>query len=257
MNQFIENKAIQNDNYLSQMTNSKNKSKLINYNWDLSGSLADTHKKFNETSEKIQLARNAENEMMALKQTINNNIHVADYLSDKKQFPNINTKSQIININNNEFKEKQILVNRLIYIINFILFSIGLGILLVLNVITFRFLGIMFFIGFLLLLYTLFTSGSFLRAYGETSTKIAKEITKDVIDIAAPQKTCPSECQPKRKIYANPNFDTINRKNKYNKICNNNNINYINYAKYKPYEYDKYETNENDYKDCEIGYGGT
>jgi len=248
MNQFIENRAIQNDNYLSQINN-KNKSKLTNYNWDLPGSLADAHKRFNETSEKIQLAKNAENEMMALKQTINNNIHVADYLSDKKKMPNINTKSQIININNNEFKEKQILVNRLIYIINFILFSIGLGILLVLNVITFRFLGIMFFIGFLLLLYTLFTSGSFLRAYGETSMKIAKEITKDVIDIAAPQKTCPSECQPKRKIYANPNFDIINTKNKYNKICNNINID-------GPYEYDKYEINENDYKDCEIGYEG-
>ena len=97
----------------------------------------------------------------------------------------------------------------------------------------------------------LFTSGSFLRAYGDVSMKLAKEITRDAIAIAAPQKTCPSECKPKKKIYNIPDFDIETT----DKICDNKNDT-IYYDKFRPYDFKKKTPNEKDYAECEIGYKG-
>ena len=225
MNGFVESKIAENDNLLSQITNnlknfsvsnqssikmfpnkSENQSELTSDNWKLSKSIADTHKRFNETSEKLKFAKYSNNEMEALKRSIKNNEYVENYLKNKYSEEDVGNKTKIISINNDEFKEKQILVNRLIYVINFILFCMGLGILLFLQVISFRTLGILFILGFLLLLYTLFTSGPFLQAYGETSISIAKGITKDVIKAAAPMKECPEKCVIDKKKYRIPNM---------------------------------------------------
>ena len=74
MDRFVENRAAENDK-------------------NLSSPLMDTLKKFNQTKDKLRLADNAHNEMLALKQTVLNNIHVADYLSKQKEVPDLGTKN--------------------------------------------------------------------------------------------------------------------------------------------------------------------
>ena len=98
----------------------------------------------------------------------------------QNSIPETDTKTRIIDINDQEFRNKELLINRLTYIIYFIIYLIGLGAGIATGVITMRILGIGFIIGIIVLIYALFMSAGFWKIYGDTSIGIAKGITKSV-----------------------------------------------------------------------------
>lgn len=87
------------------------------------------------------------------------------------------------------------------YVIYFILYSIALGLALASGVISIRFLSYSFSIGLIYLIYALFTSGSFLKIYGDVSMGVAKGITKEIVTNIAPRKKCPARCVNKKNYY--------------------------------------------------------
>jgi hypothetical protein len=118
--------------------------------------------------------------------------------------PNVSEKIRIAEINNKAFLEKQLLVNRLMYVIFFILYSIILGVFLGLKVISKQTLVITFCIGIVYLLYSLFSSTKFLKLYGDISMDIAKGATKGLITIVGDIEECPADCvlhKKHKKVY--------------------------------------------------------
>lgn len=118
--------------------------------------------------------------------------------------PNVSEKIRIAEINNKAFLEKQLLVNRLMYVIFFILYSIILGVFLGLKVISKQTLVITFCIGVVYLLYSLFSSTKFLKLYGDISMDIAKGATKGLVSIVGDIKECPADCvlhKKHKKVY--------------------------------------------------------
>jgi len=132
----------------------------------------------------------------AIKQheTINNHLQNTLDRSD------VNSKTRVAELNNQSFREKQNLVNKLIYIIYFILFSIGLGISVVTGMISMHTLSILFIVAIVMLGLTLLGSSSFWKTYGDLSMSAGKGITKDIITLVAPVKKCPKRCI--KKSYA-------------------------------------------------------
>jgi len=118
--------------------------------------------------------------------------------------PNVSEKIRIAEINNKAFLEKQLLVNRLMYIIFFILYSIILGVFLGLKIISKQTLVITFCIGVVYLVYSLFSSTKFLKLYGDISMDIAKGATKGLITIVGDIEECPADCvlhKKHKKVY--------------------------------------------------------
>ena len=138
--------------------------------------LPDLHKK-NKLLINANIAKNQEE---LLQKAVLSDNQLTDIIT--KSRPEIDTKTRIIDINNQEFRNKELLINRLTYIIYFIIYLIGLGAGIATSAISIRMLVIGFLIGVLCLLYALFMSAGFWKIYGDTSIGIAKGITKSVID---------------------------------------------------------------------------
>ena len=185
--------------------------------WEFNRDLSNTYKQINKSTESLQRARYVNKEKKALEQAIANNSVIADLMAKKKSRNIVNTKSRIVDINNNNFRTKQILVTRLMYVIYFILYSIGLGISLATGLLTMRILGYAFIIGAIFLVISLLMSGSFMKSYGDTTMKIAKETTKAVIG------KCPDRCQTKHNYEQHklnfPNTNSNNNNTESGSIC--------------------------------------
>lgn len=224
---------------------------------DISKKIADNNKLLNSSNELIKKAKYVHGEKKTLENAISNNITLANSLSKQRSMPFINSKERLSEINNNEFRKKQKLVNRLIYIIYFILFSIGLGFAMAVGFITVRILGIVFIIGLLILLYFLIVSESFWKTYGDFTMGLAKEAVKEVVKTVGPVKKCPDRCNTKVPYYG-----------KINKILrtdsDENDSTMCTKKQYEddivaPYEYNYLQSdiNNKDYRDCDIGQYGT
>ena len=124
----------------------------------------------------------------------NQDRQIYDNMRKKLTNQNINEKARISEINNQDFLKKQLLVNRLMYIIFFILYIILLGVFVSLKVISKQTLTIAFVIGIIYLIYSMFSSTKFLKLYGDVSMDIAKGATKGFIQLAGDLKKCPAEC---------------------------------------------------------------
>ena len=77
-------------------------------------------------------------ESVLLEDAIHKNEIVNRHLKKTLSSNDTSSKARISEINNDSFRDKQELVSKLIYIVYFILFSIGLGISVITGMITFR-----------------------------------------------------------------------------------------------------------------------
>lgn len=112
-----------------------------------------------------------------------------------RRLQNTDVKKRIYEINNEDYRKKKILINRLKYLIYFILCSIALGLCIVMKIISVKTFAISFGIVLIVILYTFITSEKFIKAYGSESEKIAKELVKGYFDVF-PYK-CPDNCSKK------------------------------------------------------------
>ena len=143
----INDKIVNNNNELGKIRNSllqykkdpdypenkfnyddKNNEEVMLNSLKASTVLSDSYKLLNISEDSSKKAKYINDERKALEEAVSNNIVLANMLASQRQTPLLNTKERISEINNDNFREKEILVNRLIYIIYFIIFSIGLGI---------------------------------------------------------------------------------------------------------------------------------
>lgn len=137
------------------------------------------------------------NESVLLENAIRKNEIVNRHLEKSLNSQNVSSKTRVSEINNQSFREKQEMVNKLIYIIYFMLFSIGLGISVTTGMISFKTLNILFVVSLVILAMALLRMQSFWKTYGDLSMKAAKGTTKEIIQLVAPQKKCPKRCVKK------------------------------------------------------------
>jgi hypothetical protein len=230
----------------------KNNEELMLNSWKAASTIADHHKLLNITQELSKKAKASDDEIKALEEAVSNNIVIANILKAQKQTPLLNTKERISEINNDNFREKENLVNRLIYIIYFILFSIGLGIALASGVISMKMLGGAFFIGLLYLIYALLSASSFWKEYGDLSMGIAKGAVKEVITTIGPIKKCPDRCD-KKTSYEKYKLNFLDSVDKYEPICGKGGSKFINKLSPYDYTYDEIEADSKNFQDCNIG----
>lgn len=162
------------ENILTKGDLEKNNNSLLNKKLDL----------YNEEKKSLESAIKNDNLLLGYM-----NKYKEDSLNNM-----LNTKSRISEINNTEFQNKKDMVNNLINIIYFILYSIGLGLALISGLITLRMLSIAFVLGLLTLLFSFLFSSSFWKRYGDISMSISKGTVRGIINKTGPVKTCPSEC---------------------------------------------------------------
>ena len=225
----------------------------IETTFDIGGTLAKSYKLLNSSNQALQKAKYAREEKQALEQAIANNITLANSLAQKRSMPNINTKERVSEINNNEFRKKQLLVNRLMYIIYFILYAVGLGLAMASGFITMRILSLSFGVGLLYLIYSLIVSESFWKTYGDISMKIAKGTVKEVVKTVGPVKKCPARCVIKKSSLSNSGVTyNTNVEDKYPSICSEQPDEDGVAAPYD-YEYSQSNIDGKDFRDCEIG----
>lgn len=112
-----------------------------------------------------------------------------------RRLQNTDVKKRIYEINNEDYRKKKILINRLKYLIYFILCSIVLGLCIVMKIISVKTFAISFGIVLIVILYTFITSEKFIKEYGSESEKIAKGLVKGYFDVF-PYK-CPDNCSKK------------------------------------------------------------
>jgi hypothetical protein len=265
-NKSVEQQITDNDSSLTTINNALNSYNNPNYpdipfnqyttqhqntitdSWKVDNTLADTYKQLNITKESLRKAQYSREEKKALEQAVASNAVLADIMSQKRRMPEIDTKTRIVEINNKNFRDKQVLINRLMYIIYFIIFSIALGASMAAGFITIRIVSIAFLIGLIILIIALISSDNFLKTYGDTSMSIAKGITKDVVEIVAPIKTCPDRCITKNTFekYKSNFLDSSN--STYDPICTSKGSN-VN----SQYPYDNYIEDNKNFDDCDIG----
>ena len=224
--------------------------------WDVGSALAKSYKLVNSSHQALRKAEYARQEKQALENAISNNVTLANELAQRRSMPSVHTKERVSEINNDEFRQKQLMVNRLMYIIYFILYSIGLGLAMASGFITMRMLSIAFGLGILYLVYSLIVSESFWKTYGDISMAIAKDAVKEVVTTVGPIKKCPDRCVVKQTSYVDPtaSFDT-NVTDKYSPICSKKADEDGAAAPYD-YEYSHSNVDSRDFRDCEIGKYG-
>jgi hypothetical protein len=230
----------------------KNEELMLN-SWKAATAVSDYNKLSNINKELLQKVEYSRNEKKTLEEAISNNIVIANMLASQKQTPLLNTKERISEINNDNFREKQTLINRLIYIIYFILFLIGLGISLASGVISMKMLGAAFFIGLLYLIYALISISSFWKAYGDLSMGIAKGAVKGVLTTIGPVKKCPARCDTKKPSYAKYKLNFLDSVDKYEPICGKGGSKFNNKLSPYDYTYDEIENDSKNFEDCKIG----
>ena len=161
---------------------------------DLYNTINNNKKLLNQTEDRYRLYNIQKNNQEIGSHLIKQNKEVYNTMRNKFNSQNINEKARIAEINNQEFRKKQLLVNRLTYIIFFILYLILLGIFVSLQVISKQTLVISFIIGVVYLIFSLFSSTKFLKLYGDVSMEVAKGATREFIQLVGDIKTCPKEC---------------------------------------------------------------
>ena len=176
INSFEPNSLISVNNY------TPGHQEAITTSWKANYSLADTYKQLNITTESLKKAQYIDEEKESLKSALTNATKITDLMGKKNKMPQIDTKTRIIEINNKDFREKQILINRLMYLIYFIIYSVALGSAFAIGVISLQTLSIMFLIGLILLIYMFIISGNSEKTY--TNTVIS-------------EKKCPNKCSKK------------------------------------------------------------
>ena len=214
-NKTVEEQIIDNDNSLNNINNSLNSydnpdypdvpfnqytlndQNTITNSWEVYGALSDTYKQLNITTENLKKSEYLMEEKKALEEAVTSNSILVDIISKKKKKPYIDTKTRIIEINNTDFRNKQNLINKMMYIIYFILYSIALIVSITVKLLSFQTGGIAFLLGLLLLIIILIRTGSVVNTYGTTSNNITKNISKNIIDTIAPIKKCPPRCVTK------------------------------------------------------------
>lgn len=224
--------------------------------WKVGSAIAKSQKLVNSSREALRKAHYAHLEKGALAQAISNNVTVADVLSKKRSMPIINTKARISEINNTNFRQKQVLVSRLMYVIFFILYAIGLGVALASGFLTMRMLTVAFGLGLLYLVYSLLSAGSFWKTYGDVSMGIVKGGVKEVVTTVGPVKKCPARCR-KVRSYAKhvldfDDDDVNNNVDKYKPICSKQAGEGDDIYPYD-YDYDDIESDSRNFRDCQIG----
>lgn len=232
--------------------NDKNDEEVMLNTWKAATVLADTQKLINSSAESARQAKYARDERQTLEEAVSNNVVLANMLASQRQTPLLHTKERISEINNDSFREKETLVNRLMYIIYFILFAIGLGIALASGVISMRMLGAAFAIGLLYLVYALLSAGSFWKAYGDLSMGIAKGAVKGVVTTVGPIKKCPARCDTKPS-YAKYKLNFLDSEDNYEPICGKGGSKFNNKLSPYDYTYDDIETDSKNFEDCNIG----
>lgn len=168
----------------------------INQGWKVAEKTSDIQKLINNTVDLSRQLKQATQEKRALESAVlanQKNVEILNSSRIKKNEAH-KTKIKLSEINNTSYREKETLVNRLMYVIYFILYAVGLGVAVATGLISKRVLGIAFSLGFVGLLFALFTSGPFLKAYGELSMGAVKGAVGEVIQVVGPVKTCPDEC---------------------------------------------------------------
>jgi len=221
--------------------------------WDVSGALAKSYKLLNLSSDTLKKADYANKEKKALSTAVSNNVVLANKLAAARSMLNVNTQTRIAEINNAAFRQKQILVNRLMYVIFFILYAIGLGLAMASGFITMRMLSIAFSLGLIYLVYSLLVSESFWKTYGDISMGIAKEAVKEIVTTVGPVKKCPARCVTKSSYVqhdiAKPSSSVVDQ---YDPICEKQGGDN---ADLYPYDYDSSDLDfdSRNFRDCEIG----
>jgi hypothetical protein len=176
LNSSEPNLLVEQPTYTSEHQNA------ITTSWKANYSLADTYKQLNITTESLKKAHYRDEEKKSLKSALTNAKIITDLMEKKNKMPQIDTKTRIIEINNKDFREKQILINRLMYLIYFIIYSIALSSAFAIRLISLQTLSIMFLIGLILLIYMFIISGNSEKTY--TNTVIS-------------EKKCPNKCSKK------------------------------------------------------------
>lgn len=170
----------------------------IESSWDVGKALSKSYKLINSSQQSLQKAKYARQEKKTLENAILNDKILKKSLKKQDEIPYLHSKERLSEINNDAFRQKQLTVTRLMYIIYFILYSIGLGLAMASGFITLRILTIGFIIGLLYLIYSILVSKSFWKEYGDTSMGVAKGTVKDAITTVGPIKKCPKRCVVKK-----------------------------------------------------------
>lgn len=106
----------------------------------------------------------------------------------------IESKSQVVYINNAAAKNKAAAIRSLAIAIYFLLYMIGAGVAVATGVISFKSLSYLFFAGLLIAAILILTSGGFFKSYGDYSIDIAKGGVRGLIDVFGEEKSCPKRC---------------------------------------------------------------
>ena len=268
-NKTVEQQITDNDSSLTNINNALDSYNNPNYpdipfyqytpqnqstitdSWKVNSALADTYKQLNVTKESLRKAQSSREEKKALEQAVASNAILADIMAQKKSMPEIDTKTRIVEINNKDFRDKQTLINRLMYVIYFIIYSIALGATMAAGFITIRMVSIAFLLGLIFLIFSLIISGNFWKTYGDTSMLIAKGITKGVVETVAPIKKCPDRCLTKN-TFAKHKLNFLDASySTYDPICTSKGSNVD--SQY-PYDYnDNDQEDSRNFNDCNIG----
>lgn len=170
-------------------------------NFDLDILLADTQKYINSAKQALMDFYISKQEEKALQNAIQQSeIIKSAILQDKNNKKDIiDTKSKIVNINMDAYREKTSMINKLIYIIYYIIFAIAMGLALVMGFIELRVFVISLIAGLIYLIYYSRnnTGGNIFQEYGGFADDTAKGFVKDIIDVVAPMKKCPKRCRKK------------------------------------------------------------
>jgi hypothetical protein len=180
-----------NNNYPVGFVSNEDKVNEVETGWKVAEQVADIQKLINKNVLLSNQLKQMSQEKSALKSAIGENEKTIKVLKNQDT---IITKNKIIDVNIFNYREKEVTVTRLVYVINFILYSIGLGFTLAIKLITPIIFVVGFLVGFIILLFYLYTSGPTLEEADRVSTDFSKEAVKGLIQVAAPVKQCPEEC---------------------------------------------------------------
>ena len=172
----------------------------IKNEWDVNNSISKAYKELNKAEEGNIKANYLLDEKNALKEAINSNKYLKKIIKEQQNTygnPELETKVRIVDINNSEFRQKQTLINQLMYFIYFIIYAVSIGIVLMGGFISNLTFSILFFIGLIYFIVLIRSTENFWKSYGDLSMSSSKSIGSKVIQAIAPIKKCPSNCVKK------------------------------------------------------------
>jgi hypothetical protein len=213
----IENKLTEQDNQLGEIRSNAyqiqeiskglgGKENIIevstlNKEFEKDAALADAEKLYNHANENVNMLKLAQLEKQALNKVLSSNfVKAKDLITQKNKNIEkvLEEKKRIIEINEDSYFQKKNLIEKLSYLIYFILLAIALGLATAAGIISFRNLGYFLLFSLLVVTYFIFEKGNVLQKYGDFSDSTVKSVTRDFIKIL-PEKKCPKRCVKKKK----------------------------------------------------------